>query len=69
MEHDMFEDGDPWDHIVQMTITLEKLVLHHNEMVDKVLKLEKQCAIYRAQIKELKTVLITTGMYDQCIKK
>ena len=69
MDNNIFEDGDPWDHIMQMTANMEQLIKSHNDLVEEVLRHKNQITIQRAQIKEMKTVLLANGLYDQCIKK
>lgn len=57
-DHDMFEDGDPWDYIVNMAATLEKLILAHNDLAEESIKMRKKITILTARVEELKAIAI-----------
>ena len=54
----MFEDGDPWDYIVNMAATLEKLIVAHNDMADETIRLRKKISVLEARVQELKALTI-----------
>jgi len=58
MDNEIFEDGDPWDHIVNLTMTLEKLIVAHNDIADEYVKLRKKITRLSAQVEELRRLTI-----------
>lgn len=61
MENDMFEDGDPWDHILNVTATLEKLIVAHNKLADDMQKIAKKQSVLDARMQELRRLVINEG--------
>ena len=57
-DNDMFEEGDPWDHILNVTATLEKLIVAHNNLTDDVLNMRKKQKILDARMQELRRLLV-----------
>lgn len=58
---EMFPDGDPWDILVNVTATLERLIIAHNDLADETQKLRKKVAILSARVEELKAIAINEG--------
>ena len=54
----MFDNGDPWDHILNVTATLEKLIVAHNNLIEDVINMRKKQTLLDARMQELKRLLI-----------
>lgn len=63
-DNDMFEDGDPWDLIVNVTATLERLILAHNNLNDDVRNLVKKQAVLDARLQEIRRLIIDENCMD-----
>jgi hypothetical protein len=63
-DNDMFENGDPWDLIVNVTATLERLILAHNNLNDDVRKIVKKQAVLDARMQEIRRLIIDEHFMD-----
>ena len=69
MANDLFENGDPWDHILELTANLQKVIVSHNELAVEVIRQRDLNVIARAQIIEMKTILLNNGLFERCLNK
>lgn len=63
-DNDMFENGDPWDLILNVTATLERLIVAHNNLNDDVRKLVKKQAVLDARLQEIRRLIIDEHCMD-----
>lgn len=68
-DNDLFDNGDPWDHFVNMTVTLERLIKAHNNMVDDNTRLIKKVNHLQARMEEMRHIMIQKGFYDNTIPR
>lgn len=61
MENELFENGDPWDHILHLTATVERLIVAHNNLISDFQKISKKQKITDAQLQEIRRLLIDEG--------
>jgi hypothetical protein len=57
----MFDNGDPWDLLVKITVNLEELIQAHNKLQGEYLHTRKKLAIVEARVDEMKRKLANAG--------
>lgn len=64
MKNNMFENGDPWDHMLNVTATLENLIVAHNNLTEDMRKVLKKQAILEARLQEIKRLTVNEHSMD-----
>lgn len=61
-ENEIFGEGDPWDHFLNMTATLERLIVAHNKLHVDHQNLVKRVKILDARLEEMRRILLQAGI-------
>jgi hypothetical protein len=61
-ENEIFGETDPWDHILKLTATLERLIVAHNKLHTDYQQLIKKQKILDARQEEMRRLLLQAGI-------